>query len=49
MFRILLVLVPLGLCAQERSLSSPYNLVPLGRPRQHQDWRYKRLYLSGPA
>jgi len=46
---ILLVPAPLGLCAQERNLSSPYNLGPLGRPHQHQDWRYKRLYLSGPA
>jgi hypothetical protein len=39
----------LGLYAQERSLSWPYNLAPLGRPHQHQDLRYKRLYLSGPA
>ena len=47
--RILLVPALLGPCAPERSLSSPYNLAPLGRPHQHQDWRCKRQYLSGPA
>jgi hypothetical protein len=30
--RILLVPAPLGLCAQERSLSSSYNLASLGPP-----------------